>query len=129
MAPSEADGITAGEQLALGDPLRAFFPPGIRIDEHSGCVEVHEPGKIAPLLYRRSSNAEVSGFERPKIQDIIILGEVLNNFYFLELFLSLLQGHSAWGQFNLLGRVRPCDGFVSFSKEYVCLLLYLFHHV
>ncbi|KAF8889100.1 hypothetical protein BD779DRAFT_1611184 [Infundibulicybe gibba] len=29
------------------------------------------------------------------------------------------DGHSAWGQFNLVGRVRPCDGFVSLSKEYV----------
>lgn len=105
MAPSEADGITAGEQLLLGDPLRGFFLSGNRIYEHSGCVELHEPGKMVPLLYRQSSssNAEVSGFEHPKIQDIIILGE----------------GHSVWGQFNLIGRVRPCDGFVSFLKEYM----------
>ena len=30
-----------------------------------------------------------------------------------------VQGHSAWGQFNLLGRVRPSDGYISLSKEYV----------
>jgi hypothetical protein len=30
-----------------------------------------------------------------------------------------LQGHSAWGQFSLRGRVRPCDGFISLTKEYV----------
>ena len=23
------------------------------------------------------------------------------------------------GQFNLVGRIRPCDGFISMSKEYV----------
>lgn len=33
----------------------------------------------------------------------------------------VVQGHSAWGQFSLVGRVRPCDGFISISKEYVCL--------
>ncbi|TDL26798.1 hypothetical protein BD410DRAFT_825292 [Rickenella mellea] len=38
-----------------------------------------------------------------KVRDIIITGE----------------GHSAWGEFRLLGRVRPCDGFVSISKEYI----------
>jgi hypothetical protein len=30
-----------------------------------------------------------------------------------------VQGHSAWGQFELIGRVRPGDGFVTVSKEYV----------
>ncbi|OAX40984.1 hypothetical protein K503DRAFT_736551 [Rhizopogon vinicolor AM-OR11-026] len=107
MVQSEADGITAGEPstlLSIGDPLMAFFPPDIRICEHSGCVEVHEPGKMAPILYRQpsASDAEVADLES-KIRDIIIIGE----------------GHSAWGQFKLLGRVRPCDGFVSFFKEYM----------
>ncbi|KAJ6625941.1 hypothetical protein B0H10DRAFT_1999553 [Mycena sp. CBHHK59/15] len=40
---------------------------------------------------------------REGLEDIIITGE----------------GHSAWGQFNLIGRVRPCDGFISLCKEYV----------
>jgi len=59
----------------------------------------------SPLLYIQpsSSDAEIARPEYPQIQDIVILGE----------------GHSAWGQFNLFGRVRPCDGFVSFMKEYV----------
>jgi hypothetical protein len=39
----------------------------------------------------------------------------------------ILQGHSAWGQFSLIGRVRPCDGFISLSKEYVRdIIFYLF---
>jgi len=37
------------------------------------------------------------------VRDIVITGE----------------GHSSWGQFNLVGRVRPGDGFISLSKEYV----------
>jgi hypothetical protein len=82
MVSSEADGITTGEpstSLNLGDPLKAFFPPGVRICEQSGYAELHEPGKMAPLLYRQpsSSDAEIAGFEYPQIQDIIILGEVL----------------------------------------------------
>lgn len=85
MVPSEVDGISASEpstSLSLGDPLKAFFPPNIRISERSGCAEVYEPGEMAPLLYRQtSSDAEVACFAQSKIQDIILLGEVLNNFY------------------------------------------------
>jgi len=78
---SEGDGITVGEpstSLSLGDPLKAFFPPGIRICEHLGCAEVYEPGKIAPLVYRPSpsSRADAASFEHNKIQDILLLGEV-----------------------------------------------------
>ncbi|KAG0706198.1 hypothetical protein DFH29DRAFT_980491 [Suillus ampliporus] len=107
MVSREGDGIAAGansSSLSLGDALKAFFPPDIRIHEHSGSAEVHEPGKTAPLFYRRPSTCdteEAEGLEY--IQDIIVVGE----------------GHSAWGQFNLFGRVRPCDGFVCLSKEYV----------
>ncbi|KAG1797086.1 uncharacterized protein HD556DRAFT_1233823 [Suillus plorans] len=100
-----ADGIAGGLEslpLSSGDPLKAFFPSGIRIHEHAGSAEVHEPGKIVPLSYRQPSACGVEA-EGLDIQDIIVVGE----------------GHSAWGQFNLIGRVRPCDGFVSFLKEYV----------
>jgi hypothetical protein len=31
------------------------------------------------------------------------------------------QGHSAWGEFELIGRVRAGDGMVTLSKEYVSL--------
>jgi hypothetical protein len=101
-----ADGITDGtKSLSSGDPLKAFFPSGIRIHEHAGIVEVLEPGKMAPLFYRQPSacSAEAEGFKCPEIQDIIVVGE----------------GHSAWGQFNVFGRIRPYDGFVSLLKEYV----------
>jgi len=38
--------------------------------------------------------------------------------------LTLCKGHSAWGQFNLYGRVRPLDGFISFAKEYVWMIIF-----
>ena len=28
------------------------------------------------------------------------------------------EGHSGWGEFRILGRVRPIDGFISVIKEY-----------
>lgn len=104
---SGTDCISGGaksQSLGSGDPLKAFFPSGIRIHEHAGTAEVHEPGKPAPLSYTQPSayGVENRGFECPEIQDIIVIGE----------------GHSAWGQFNVIGRVRPCDGFVSLLKEY-----------
>lgn len=75
-------------------------------------VEAHTPGR-APVFYRRFSAEGVRAHEKgaaeggvdydAKVQDILITGD----------------GHSAWGQFSLTGRVRPCDGFISISKEYV----------
>jgi len=29
------------------------------------------------------------------------------------------EGHSAWGQFALIGRVRSGDGYITLSKEYI----------
>lgn len=29
------------------------------------------------------------------------------------------EGHSGWGEFRIMGRVRPIDGFISVIKEYV----------
>jgi len=67
-------------------------------------VTVREPTG-SPLQYHRvpGENVSPSAVDVSFVQDIIITGE----------------GHSAWGQFNLVGRVRPCDGFINISKEYV----------
>ncbi|KIJ18312.1 hypothetical protein PAXINDRAFT_167501 [Paxillus involutus ATCC 200175] len=86
--------------LGLGDPLKAYFPSGTRMTELSDSVEVREPGRGDVLRYWRPSHT--ASHDREVI-DIIILGE----------------GHSAWGQFSLYGRVRPWDGFITFTKEYV----------
>jgi len=37
-----------------------------------------------------------------RVKDVILMGE----------------GHSSWGEFKLVGRIRPCDGFVYLAKEY-----------
>jgi hypothetical protein len=84
-----ADGIAGGADppsLSSGDPLKAFFPSGIRIHEHAGTAEVHEPGKMAPLSYRQSSacGVENKGFGCPEIQDIIVIGEVINDLLILN---------------------------------------------
>ncbi|KAH7911286.1 hypothetical protein BJ138DRAFT_1006932 [Hygrophoropsis aurantiaca] len=127
MNPSENNNL--GESLAplsAGDPLRAYFPIGTRISDCSNAIEVREPGKPDVLRYARSAscgNATLSGQDFQRLKDIIILGEVHFPLPLLSLWCCrpltiALQGHSAWGEFNLIGRIRPCDGFISLSKEY-----------
>ncbi|KAJ7161048.1 hypothetical protein C8R46DRAFT_1164646 [Mycena filopes] len=95
--------------LSAGDPLRAYFPFGTHIVETREGLEVRDPTRPAELRYYRSPSSKkgkdklVDEESLGQVQDIIITGE----------------GHSAWGQFNLVGRVRPCDGFISLCKEYV----------
>ncbi|KAJ8073012.1 hypothetical protein PM082_019880 [Marasmius tenuissimus] len=86
------------EPLSAGDPLRSYFPTGTFIREHSWGIEVREPHKEL-LEYRRAA----PGTSKSSVVDIIITGE----------------GHSAWGQFSLVGRIRACDGFISLSKDYI----------
>ncbi|KAF9458704.1 hypothetical protein BDZ94DRAFT_74376 [Collybia nuda] len=95
------------DPLPAGDPLRSYFPTGTQIREHREGIEVQEANCKNILHYQR---ARTTSRQRSDddcytvcVQDVIITGE----------------GHSAWGQFNLIGRIRPCDGFVSLSKEYV----------
>ncbi|EGO28705.1 hypothetical protein SERLADRAFT_446117 [Serpula lacrymans var. lacrymans S7.9] len=102
-----SSGLSDPGPLSPGDPLRAYFPVGTRIREHSNEIQIHEPGRSEPLRYQRPPSCALNvslmtdNYTR-SLKDIIVVGE----------------GHSAWGQFNLIGRVRPCDGFVSLSKEY-----------
>ncbi|KAL4065502.1 hypothetical protein V8B97DRAFT_1875285 [Scleroderma yunnanense] len=94
------DGLSVVQALTLGDALRAFFPEGARMRELTGSLDVYEQRRQETLHYKRSVYSDMCD---PSIGDIIIIGE----------------GHSAWGQFNLYGRVRPLDGLVSLLKEYV----------
>ncbi|KAJ7630089.1 hypothetical protein DFH06DRAFT_1480171 [Mycena polygramma] len=95
--------------LSAGDPLRAYFPTGTHIVETRDGLEVRDPNRPTELRYYRSERLPTpdtpddDSQATALVQDIIITGE----------------GHSAWGQFNLVGRVRPCDGFISLCKEYV----------
>ncbi|KAG6810525.1 hypothetical protein H0H92_011471 [Tricholoma furcatifolium] len=97
----DGDGV---EPLPSGDPLRSYFPTATQIRESKEGVDIQIPGQKDVLRYQRFSPLS-GGHKGRVVQDIIITGE----------------GHSAWGQFSLVGRVRPCDGFVSLSKEYVRL--------
>ncbi|KAH7927562.1 hypothetical protein BV22DRAFT_1006674 [Leucogyrophana mollusca] len=119
--PSDADSYPDNTRpLSSGDPLRAYFPLGTHIRESSSAIEVREPGRQDALRYLRWApfdSDEISNREIQRLQDIIILGEVSQfDFFFSNI---TFQGHSAWGQFNLIGRIRPCDGFISLSKEYL----------
>jgi hypothetical protein len=113
------------DALSAGDPLRSYIPPGTQIKEHRDGIEVQEPGRPDVLQYRRTSVSSSQSFEvdhgKAYIQDIVITGEVHSSYPCLQTmsYLCLCQGHSSWGQFNLVGRVRPGDGFISLSKEYV----------
>jgi len=97
--------------LSPGDPIQAHFPAGTTINRHPAGIEVYDPGRAKPLFYRKASDVTVSlptdsintDGDETFVQDILIIGE----------------GHSAWGQFSLRGRIRPLDGLISLIKEYV----------
>lgn len=96
---SSQESLDKAQRLDLGDALRAFFPSGVHLRELSESLEVCAPGMKEAIHYQRSSYART---REQSVGDIIVIGE----------------GHSAWGQFNLYGRVRPLDGLLSLSKEY-----------
>jgi len=92
--------------LSPGDFLRAYLPPGLAIeqDQENDGIRVHEPGRVADTFYHRCPAPEQITAEYAKrIREILIKG----------------QGHSSWGEFELIGRVRAGDGFVTLSKEYL----------
>jgi len=91
--------------LSPGDPLRAYIPQSTEVRECALGLEIKEPGRKDAVWYRSWGGASQTGraWDAARVRDVFITGE----------------GHSAWGQFNLVGRVRPCDGFISLYKEYV----------
>ncbi|KIL64648.1 hypothetical protein M378DRAFT_78064 [Amanita muscaria Koide BX008] len=101
---TSVDGLGAGQSAPLspGNCLRSYFPSECQIKEDRDGVYVQEPERHCNLHYRRASYTSNSGPAAPSVKDVIIIGE----------------GHSAWGQFKLFGRVRPFDGFISLTKEY-----------
>ncbi|KAF8486780.1 hypothetical protein DFH94DRAFT_621517 [Russula ochroleuca] len=90
--------------LSPGDPLRAYLPQGLTVDHAPNGMNVYEPGRVADTFYQRCPAPEhVTAEYAKRIREILIAGE----------------GHSAWGEFELIGRVRPGDGLVTLSKEYI----------
>ncbi|KAF7307869.1 hypothetical protein MKEN_01147400 [Mycena kentingensis (nom. inval.)] len=101
----DGDELCKQEPLSAGDPLRAYLPTGTLYEETEEGLSVRDPVTGKDLWYSKAKGGPQEDEEkRPRavVRDIIIKGE----------------GHSAWGQFNLIGRVRPCDGFISLCKEY-----------
>jgi len=95
-------GTGESDPLVPGSPLLAYLPVGAEVHEGPNGLEVRAPGR-APVLYETWSRIPEKQRGKRRLCDVIITGE----------------GHSAWGQFSLLGRVRPCDGFLCLSKNYV----------
>ncbi|KAI9435814.1 hypothetical protein H4582DRAFT_2168347 [Lactarius indigo] len=90
--------------LSPGDPLRAYLPHGLTIEHERNGIRVREPGHVEDTFYCRCPAPEDITLEYAKrVREILIAGE----------------GHSAWGQFALIGRVRPGDGYITLSKEYI----------
>ncbi|CAK5271512.1 unnamed protein product [Mycena citricolor] len=95
---NEGDDKYSDAPLSAGDPRSAYVPISMRMQTDDG-LEFVERAREKPIRYRRASKDTAAR----GVQDIIIAGE----------------GHSAWGQFGLVGRVRPCDGFVALCKDYM----------
>ncbi|GJJ14009.1 hypothetical protein Clacol_008266 [Clathrus columnatus] len=85
--------------LPPGPPQNAFFPTSATITDSPGQVvfSLHSHS----LTYTRAKK-DITKEKNNTIKDIILLGE----------------GHSAWGEFRLKGRVRAGDGFITVVKEY-----------
>ncbi|KAI0339133.1 hypothetical protein BDW22DRAFT_1362095 [Trametopsis cervina] len=89
------------QPLAAGNPCRGYVPNDLAVRVVGDSLELTMPGATEPVVYRSWPSMELNGV-KGKVRDTFLTG----------------QGHSAWGQFSLVGRVRPCDGFISLSKEY-----------
>ncbi|GJE88966.1 hypothetical protein PsYK624_050540 [Phanerochaete sordida] len=97
-APPPAD---PPRPLGPGNPSRGYVPDGIEISEHSDRLEILLAGNRRPVVYLSWAAVKKQGLQA-RVQDVFLTGE----------------GHSAWGEFQLVGRVRPSDGYISLSKEY-----------
>ncbi|THH28764.1 hypothetical protein EUX98_g5427 [Antrodiella citrinella] len=99
----EGNGTATAVPLSPGNPARGYVPNGTHVREGPTHLEIIDPGRKKPHIYHSLASLAARRENGARVKDVFITGE----------------GHSAWGQFNLLGRVRPCDGFISLSKEYV----------
>ncbi|EJD05020.1 uncharacterized protein FOMMEDRAFT_166723 [Fomitiporia mediterranea MF3/22] len=120
--------------LPIGDPVFAHIPDGYSIEDDPSWLRITLPSSYSPppssyssgtdpppLVYNytrypgpgsnevngsiEKSSAEIGadrGSYASRVVDILIRGE----------------GHSGWGEFRLIGRVRPVDGFITILKEY-----------
>lgn len=103
--------------LRVGGTLHAFLPEKLTITEKLSGIE------IEGVEYLAVANLSEEQKEGKTVQDVIVLGEVK---IYQVLILNapayprVEQGHSSWGEFRIIGRVRPYDGLVCLLKDYVC---------
>ncbi|EJD54736.1 hypothetical protein AURDEDRAFT_179818 [Auricularia subglabra TFB-10046 SS5] len=92
------------DAMPHGDALHAHFPRGARVREDRAGVEVASSDEIGGEQQSWTYRLHEPGRQPGEAgQDILLIGE----------------GHSSWGRFNLRGRVRQCDGFITLVKQYV----------
>ncbi|KAI0031790.1 hypothetical protein K488DRAFT_51318 [Vararia minispora EC-137] len=89
--------------LSFGSPLRAGLPEDVEFCVEGAGIRIVEPYHSEVFYNLALAPEDVTTAYRRRVRDTLILGE----------------GHSAWGQFNLLGRVRMSDGLITISKEYI----------
>jgi hypothetical protein len=68
-------GLSASDDvqpLAIGDPMRGFFPENATVSETPGKLLITEAGKMT--CYTRSS--DLSNLSEETISDIVVVGEV-----------------------------------------------------
>jgi len=88
--------------VSQGEPLRGWLPQDATFtDTETGDLEVWDPIKRRSIQYTKRPVVPRNGGR--EVRDIIVKG----------------VGHSAMGQFNVYGRIRPTDGLFCLSKEFV----------
>lgn len=98
--PSD-DTARLSARAPVGTSLRSYLPRTVKTQEDdTGLTMTDASDRV--YRYKRSTHIDKT-LPLDSICDIIIIGD----------------GHSSWGEFNLVGRIRPWDGFISLSKEYV----------
>ena len=133
---SKTNGVTNDPTpLPVGDAILAHIPDGLAVQDDNSTLTLTLPSSFSPppsvppvnseplprvYTYTRCrghnssvQNGQVSVVKRrdeedeesyaSRVVDILLSGE----------------GHSGWGEFRILGCVRPIDGFISVMKEYV----------
>lgn len=113
--------------LPEGDALDAHIPDTAFITESLGALKVMLPApttgtsSLQPttFTYQRYSPELVKEHENRRAEGGVVYGKRVRDI------LLKGEGHSSWGGFKLIGRVRRCDGFVSVSKVYVSAIFFL----
>ena len=103
LLPEDLDGTAAKAALAdprywpqsPGDPLRAYLPHGLAIQQDHSGIQVREPGHVVDTFYSRCPTPEdITPEYAKRVREILIVGEVsqqlvnwflLFNYFFLWL--------------------------------------------